>query len=256
MLPVDLPIGNHLITVSVSATGRYAPVIISAQLNVVKSIPVSLTTDLPSVVFIPGSFSLRGKLNSGIGPVAQAGITMTFGGKTADAVSGADGTFNASFRNNMGFGLFGSQTLEFKVMPVEPWQTALTVSRKVMTVYVVNCGVFFLILVLLGIILPHRLKFRVGISQKRKLPQAVSVGSPKSASLAIASVTNNIPANNDDRDKSASPGRLFYWYRMVIQLVQRVSGVLMKPNQTLREYVRDTSNVDISVFESHQYGIC
>jgi len=81
-------------------------------LNVKKVIPV-LTIHLPSVAFIPGTMSIKGQLNSEIGPVGQAHITMTFGKKKVDIISGDDGTFNAKIKNNMSFGLFGSQPLEF-----------------------------------------------------------------------------------------------------------------------------------------------
>ena len=242
-LPADTAIGNHLITVSVTAIGRYAPVAANAILTVIKVIPVLLTSDLPFVVFIPGSFNVHGKLNSEIGPLTQVPIVMTFEGKQLNVVSSDDGTFRATVRSNMGFGLLGSQSLEFTVMPVEPWQINLTVSHRVMTVYTVNCGVFFLILALLGIILPRRLNFRIRPPAKQKLPQSVVM----TQSAFSATVASNVAENNsndfDFSDRNAPAGRLFYWYRIVIRLVQKVSGLLLQPNQTLREYIDDTGKI-------------
>ena len=238
-LPADMKIGKHLITVSVKSSGRYAPVVANATLNVKKATPV-LTINLPAVALIPGSFIVNGKLDSEIGPVERAHITMTFEGRKVDAVSGDYGTFSATIRNNMGFGLFGSQSLEFMVIPQEPWQATLTTSHKVMTVYVVNCGVFFFILVLLGLILPRRIRFRIGINTKKK-PEEVLIAQREPTPASSTSIINNILPSYDNQDMSEPHSRLFYWYRIVIQLIQRVSGVLFKPNQTLREFVRDAS---------------
>ncbi len=239
-LPADLEVGKHLVVVSVPATGKYDLVVANATLNVVKAIPVILTSNLPSVVLIPGSFNIHGKLNSEIGPVTQARLSMTFEGKQVNAVSGDNGAFNASIRNNIGFGLFGSQSLELKVIPNEPWQTSLTASYKIMTVYMINCGVFFLILLFLAVVLPRRLKFRGRMSLRKKLPQEVAIAQQESAAASV-SINDDVLTDVDNLDRSAPHSRLFYWYRIVIRLIQRVSGVLLKPNQTLREYAIDTS---------------
>jgi len=239
-LPADTAIGNHLITVSGLADGRYSPVVANVNLAVVKAVPVLLTTKLPFAALIPGSFNVRGKLISSIGPVSQALVTITFGGKQVNAVSNNDGTFSAVIRNSMGFGLFGSQSLQITATPMEPWQTFVTASHNVLTVYVVNCSVFFLILVFLGIILPRRLKFRIVAMAKKKLPQTVVVTAPDLSASAVSSIAADLVAGIGRRDESTPVGRLFYWYRIVIRLVQKVSGLLLKPNQTLREYISDS----------------
>jgi hypothetical protein len=238
-LSADMKIGKHLITVSVSASGRYAPLATNATLNVKKATPV-LTINLPSVALVPGSFVVNGKLDSEIGPVERAHITMIFEGKKIDAVSGDDGTFSATIKNNMGFGLFGSQSLEFMAIPQEPWQATLTTLHKIMTVYIVNCGAFFFILVILGVILPRRIKFRPWTGLKKK-PKELTTSQPELLPVPSVSATSNIAPNHDNQDISEPHSRLFYWYRIVIQLIQRASGVLFKPNQTLREFVRDAS---------------
>jgi methionine synthase II (cobalamin-independent) len=61
-----------------------------------------------------------------------------------------------------------------------------------------------------------------------KLPQASQI-----------EVNKRIMADNERAIKEYDDG-IFYWYRIVLQLVQKISGVLIKPNQTLREYVTAT----------------
>jgi hypothetical protein len=239
LLPDNLRIGKHLVTISAPASGRYAPVIADATLNVTQVTPV-LTVKLPSVTFIPGSFDIQGVLDSDLGPVAQARIIMTFDGKQVEAVSGDDGTFSATISNSWGLGLFGSQIMNFNIIPVEPWQTTLNTSHKIMAVYFINCIVFFLILLLLGIILPRRLKFRRRIREKKELTLEVPALQPEPASAVVASVVVESVPVIEKHENVTAHNRLFYWYRIVIQLVQTLSGRLLKPNQTLREFVRDT----------------
>ena len=111
-LPAGTSIGNHLITVSAVADGRYGPVVANINLTVAKAIPVVLTVNTPFVVFIPGSFVVRGTLTSAIGPVPQADITIMFEGRNVTTVSANDGSFSAVIGSKMGFGLFGSQSMQ------------------------------------------------------------------------------------------------------------------------------------------------
>jgi len=238
-LPADMEIGKHLITISAIASGRYNFVTTDAILNVIKAIPV-LTLHLPSVAFIPGTMQVKGQLNSELGPVGQAHITMTFAKGKADIITADDGMFLANIKNSMGFGLFGSQTLEFSAIAQEPWQDNLTISRKVMTVYLVNCSVFLLALALLGIILPRRIRFRRTKRVKQEQPQEVMM-SNEMVSESNVSIINSILPDQEAPNINEPNKKLFDWYRIIIQLVQKVSGVLLKPNQTLREFVGESS---------------
>ena len=241
LLSPDMEIGKHLVTISAPASGRYASVTADATLNVKKVVPI-LTIYLPSVAFIPGKMSVKGQLNSELGPVGKAHITMTFGKGKADTVSSDDGTFSATIKNDMSFGLFGSQTLEFSAITQEPWQDNLTTSRNIMTVYIVNCGAFLLVLAILGILLPRRIRFRrVRKINEEKVPAVGVTQNEATPELNISIVKSLLPEeeaqNNNTPDK-----KLFYWYRIIIQLVQKVSGVFLKPNQTLREFVTESGN--------------
>ena len=238
-LAANTALGKHLVTVSALANGRYDSVVTNAMINVKKTTPV-LIVDMPYLAIIPGNIIVQGKIDSEIGPYGQANITIIFEGKQVEAVSSNDGEFTATIGNNIGFGLFGSQSIDFEVKPNESWQNGIITSRKIMTIYVVNCSIFFFILVVLGVILPRRLKFRSGARGKKRLSPEAPIAQQKMPSVDIVAITDNVLQKNDNNDKKPANSRLFYWYRIVIQLVQRASGVLLKPNQTLREFVRDT----------------
>ncbi len=239
-LPADTAVGVHLITVSAVPDGRYGPVVAAINLTVAKSIPVVITVNTPVVVFIPGSFTVRGKLTSAIGPLPQADIAIMFEGRKVDAVSGNDGSFTALIRSKMGFGLFGSQSMQITVAPNAPWQTIVITSHNVFSVYVLNCGIFLLVLVFLGIILPRRFKFRIKLGTRTRLPQGTSAATAAVSIIAGPVVGEEVLLDVIGGEVNTPAGRLFHWYRIVIRLVQRVSGLHLKPNQTLREYINNT----------------
>ena len=215
LLSPDMEIGKHLVTISAPASGRYASVTADATLNVKKVVPI-LTIYLPSVAFIPGKMSVKGQLNSELGPVGKAHITMTFGKGKADIVSGDDGTFSATIKNDMGFGLFGSQTLEFSAITQEPWQDNLTTSRNIMTVYIVNCGAFLLVLAILGILLPRRIRFRrVRKINEEKVP-AVGVTQNEATPELNISIVKSLLPEEEAQNNSTPDKKLFYWYRIII----------------------------------------
>jgi len=215
LLSPDMEIGKHLVTISAPASGRYASVTADATLNVKKVVPI-LTIYLPSVAFIPGKMSVKGQLNSELGPVGKAHITMTFGKGKADTVSSDDGTFSATIKNDMGFGLFGSQTLEFSAITQEPWQDNLTTSRNIMTVYIVNCGAFLLVLAILGILLPRRIRFRrVRKINEEKVP-AVGVTQNEATPELNISIVKSLLPEEEAQNNSTPDKKLFYWYRIII----------------------------------------
>jgi methionine synthase II (cobalamin-independent) len=194
---------------------------------------------MQSAALIPGNFVINGKLDSETGPVAGAQITISFEGNKITATSGINGTFTANFRKNWGVGLFGTQLLDFKVIPQEPWLTTTTASYKIIIVYLVNCCIFFFILGLLSIVLPRSLKFKTRENRQSQLSPETLLTADKLPQASQIEVNKRIMADNERAIKEYDDG-IFYWYRIVLQLVQKISGVLIKPNQTLREYVTAT----------------
>lgn len=241
-VPANLNAGQHLITVDVMASGRYAPILANASLNVIKA-ATTLTFTAPSVAFIPGRFTVNGKLTAATGPVANAKITFGFAGKQFTSVSREDGTFSVTVNNGFGFGLFGAQPLNISAVPVEPWQSSTAASRNILSIYAVNCGIFFLLILVLAIIVPRRMKFRLGLkrkSNKLSTPETPAAQPVLTAAAAIIPLEAEQPLEAESSEIRALPDKLLGLYRVVIRLVQRISGMLLKPNQTLREFSRET----------------
>jgi len=241
-LSPGLDIGKHTITVSAVAAERYSPVVASAILDVTKA-PLILDINIPAVAMIPGGIGLEGKLYSEIGPLSGALISMRLGKAQVELVTAEDGTFDTEIKMGMSFDLIGSQDLGVQVIPQEPWHGTLTTTRNIVIMNMINCGGIFLLLVFLAIFLPGRLRDRLRMYSLRKAGPAVAIAQPEPA--PVYSETVLAPALTEESGETSGEPRnsIFYWYRLVLGLVQRMSRVLLRPQQTLREFAGDSSQV-------------
>lgn len=246
-LAADVGTGEHVLTLSAAASGRYAPVVKSVVLDVSRAAPV-LMMELPGLVLVPGCLEAGGRLASEVGPVAGAGVTLELGGDETEVTTTADGALAMEMKLGMGPGVIGSQDLSLKAVPQEPWHDVLVVSRPLMVINWVNCGIILLALVALGLFLPGVLRRRLGIrlrvpaSPLTAAPPPVAAGRGASAAPvvpgpSILTVTEPAETGGDARR------RIFGWYRRLARLVLRLGGSLLRPQQTLREFAGEQGKV-------------
>ncbi len=234
--------GKHVVTVSAAASGRYSPVVATAVLNVTRATPI-LDIDVPRVAMIPGSFGLRGRLYSEVGPLSGASVKIGLGKSQVEVVSSEDGTFETNIKTGMALGLIGSQDLVIQVIPREPWHATLATTRRVLMVNVVNLSGILVLLLILGIYLPGRLKRRLGEYPGRIARPVVTGALPEPVPAYSERVI--IPAaTQESAEASGEPrDRIFYWYRLAVKLLGKLTKVLLAPQQTLREFARENSGL-------------
>jgi len=235
-------VGEHSITVSSAETGSYSSVATSVILNVTRATPI-LDLDLPKVAMIPGSIGLEGKLYSELGPLNEASMRMQMGESQVELVSSKDGTFDAKIKAGLGFGLIGLQDLVIQVLPQEPWHAPLNATSSVLVVNVVNSGAFVAILVFLGIYLPGRFKRRLGIYTRRRVRQEIPTASPELAPVYTDMVTTPTVTKENKEITGEPRDRILYWYRLVVRLLQRITKTLLGPQQTLREFAKESGRI-------------
>jgi hypothetical protein len=233
-----IDLGKHVIAVSAQAVGRYAPVEASAGLTIVRATPV-LDLSMPRAVMIPGGIDFAGRLYSEVGPLSGASVTIGLGKSQEELESSEDGTFDARLKVGMGFDLIGSEQVEIRVLPKEPWNAPLITTRSLVVVNVLNLSGLITILVLLGIYVPAKLRKRFGLYTSRRIRPAPKVIRPEP--MPAYSDGANVPAPTEDfGEPTGEPReRILYWYRLVVRLIQRITRVFARPQQTLREFVRE-----------------
>ena len=240
-IPPEVDVGKHIVTVSSAAAGRYAPVDASAILNVTRVTPI-LDIDIPGVALIPGGVELEGKLHSEVGPPSGALINIELGESKVELVSSEDGSFSAKIKVGMGFGLIGSQDLVIQAFPQEPWYAPLDTVRSVLMVNVMNSGILLAVIIFLGIFLPGKLSRLVVYTRRRARPEMVTA--PPEPAPVYSNIVPFTPLiSQSDKTKGEPRNRIFFWYRLAVRLIQRISKVLLKPQQTLREYASESSGV-------------
>lgn len=226
----EIELGKHRLTISAPAKGRYAPVVASAYLNVVQAMPV-VKLDLPRWALVPGRIRIGGQVFSEVGPVREGKIKLKLGRAEAEGISAEDGSFAVRLQMGLGPELIGSQALRILVLPQEPWNSAATLSTKLLLVNWVNSGGVLLLLLGLALLVRRRLR-RLGLPRRVEkpsiVPQVVEEVRP------AVGLVEDLPAGEPHR-------RILGWYERIARLIQRALKLSFRPQQTLREFLREVS---------------
>ncbi len=244
LVAAETEVGQHIITVSAAANGRYAPAVASVMLNVDRAVPV-LDMSLPTLTLVPGSLDVGGRLHSEVGPLDAAGIELELGRSRLATTSSADGTFDTAMKLGMGFGVIGSQDLVVRVSPREPWHTPLVASRPLLMVNIVTAGIILAVLAAIGTYLPTVLRRRLGVLVRRQARPAATVAATQPAAVNRDSSAVPVPVVESAIEKvevgSGERHRIIGWYRRVVRLILKVTRTVFPPQQTLREFAREQS---------------
>jgi hypothetical protein len=238
--PDSIP-GNHTLTVYIPADGRYAAVS-NHQALPVELAPISLDFKLPPVVLLPGRLWLEGRAYSDLGPVQGAELQAGMGGTLTALTTSETGEFSTGITLSNGFSLLGNQNLVIRVKPHEPWNDELEITRAFFVINWISCGVLMLVLVGMAVLLPRRWRAWQSLFRKTRAtrPQPSPSASPEPGlTLPVAAQpesgpgdTGSLPADRDE----ASADAILKWYRAALDLMQKLTGSRLKPQQTLREY--------------------
>ncbi len=226
--------GSHVLTVSAAGYGRYGPAVTSVVLRVSRALPV-LAVKTPRTLFSPPGAVINGEVSSVFGQVANAVIAVEQAGRRKEITTSAGGAFSARLGGGWGWSLLGWEDIRLTVTPVEPWLAPLTITRRLFTVNVINCGGTLLLVVVLGIYLPAKLglrsRARTGLPRRSPVPPPLPAGP-----------CATVPA--DANRSEAAPGKegtvetLLAVYRGVLRWLLRTTHSAFQPHQTLRELAR------------------
>jgi hypothetical protein len=237
MLDPKIVPGAHVVTISVPADGRYAPVMATYTLNVTLAATV-LDLHMAAVGLIPGNIGLSGKLYSVVGPLADASVTITNGAASKQITTAADGSFTTKIGLGIGLSLLGTQGITLQVRPQEPWNAPLTSTKNIFMINYVTLIVILAVIVGLAAYLPRRFKkwFAVQPAKNVKIPGLI-LPAPLSQSKTV--ISPKTPENA--RIPEGAANSVSYWYRVALKMVQSITKMMLKPHQTLREYGKEAS---------------
>jgi len=213
--PRDIPDGEYILRVDTPASGVFAPV--GASLTVtVRRIPVNATLNLPSLALAGLNMFASGSFRAGDERL-NAMVKIYFAGREYNVES--DGEF-AIWLNLPLTLLSGYQTCSMRITPIDPWFSEAAIEERILVVNPLT------VLVSVGIL----------------VALAVKVSGGK----AIKTYTEVIAAEISREEASGMAEAYFapeelrwlmdiYWE--AVGIVGDLTGVVMKPYMTMREYL-------------------
>ncbi len=227
----DTTLGKHRLMLYVPPHSRYGPARVSAEVEVVKALPI-IDLAAPGIVLLPFSLDVRGRVYSNLGPLQDASLQVTLGEWRTTARSGEDGTFSAHLPTGMSLTLVGSQTLRVSATPSEPWHRTGSSAINLLLISPINIAGLALALVL-------SLYFGVYQMKRRRLTLPVAAH-PQPAPVPFGNEEPVRQAEPAHTEPKGSPGAiLIALYRTVLKLVQGLTTVVLRPSYTLREFVQE-----------------
>jgi len=219
--------GTAKLTVAVSPQGRYSGA--SRQQSVVVSVlPIYSDIQIPPIILPPRDIRVGGTAYNAIGPIADAKISLNFNDTLVTTRTDHEGNFAASLEVPLDLFLMGPQEILIKIEPVEPWSTKTSVKKQVPTVNLLSTILILGVLIALWVVIRRRVRVRAHIEDEMPPEDIVEVTAPTPLSVPEPRLTG-------------IKGQVLSTYRSVITVIEKISGVIMSPDITLREFLKIAS---------------
>jgi len=224
MPPEKTPPGPGELTVAVSPLDRYSGA--AVQQNVTISIlPVSFNVQTPSIVLLPGDIHISGNVYNQLGPVKNVPVNCNYRKSSTTVKTSADGSFTASLKAPLDLLLVGPQEISIDVIPLESWSTTSATTRQVFTINPLNTSLALVILIALWLVIRRRNRMRTYTAEQ--IPPT-----------EMAEIPFTIPLRAPRPKLTGIKEQVFSAYRGVIAAIEKITGVIMSPDITLREFLK------------------
>lgn len=227
--PKQTPAGKHNLTVSVASQGRYAGATKTQSINISR-LPIQIDTQTPQIAILPKTIQISGSVYHELGPVPNARVLLNFKNSSSETKTSPDGSFTAGVEAPLDLSLIGPQEITIAVEPVEPWYTSLRVKTQLYTLNPLSTGSMLVVLIALVLLIYTKSKTR--LREKIIVPQAQLIELP-----AITTVLEPKPRYTGIK------GRIFSAYQVGLEAVEKITGLSMAPNITLREFLETVTRL-------------
>jgi hypothetical protein len=225
-LPDNTAVGQHLVKVDVAPQQRYAPGSFTAQLEVTKA-AVFIDVDAPGMALLPFGLIVSGKVYSDTGPLDGANVNIMLGDWEATTRTADDGTFKVHLNTGMSLTMFGSRNLEVSAVPKESWNQIGEISPSLKVINLVN---IFGLALAIAVALFALFRVRKAIKRTPAVGAQPGQATPETGYTAVS-----------QPEAPGSPRSiLIELYRQVLRSVQNMTTMMLRSNQTLREFAQET----------------
>jgi len=223
-----VPVGKHRLTVGIEPQKVFAGVTYEGELNVVKATS-EMSIQVPSILCLPANMYVEGYVYSSFGPVKGALVRLEISEYTITTETLEEGRFEATIYMPLNLVPSGFEELRVSVEPAEPWNAPVQIKRIALVINPANISLMsaaFLSITAALFTNPRKTRLTeetvltAPIVQHK--PEIQVVGSPRSEPA---------PRPEDAR------GRVLEAYLRVVEKIVEVTGILMAPYMTLREFL-------------------
>jgi hypothetical protein len=249
--PPDAMPGRRNLKIEVIPEGRYSGVVKKQGINL-SATTLRIEARTPAIVFLPASVRVSGTVYGGPSPLADAPVRLTLMNSSTTVMTASDGSFTASVKlralpmeaplsTNPFYTIAPSENSPHDLTPIGshglqitaeiPGYTTLksTVKRPVVTINPLSTG-----LILVLIVTPVLVLYR----KKRAKTMPETERSPPEAAGLTAKVTGPAPLPAPVFNFTGIKGRVLSAYRSGLTAVEKISGIIMAPSATLREFLK------------------
>ncbi len=223
--PRQVLAGKHSLTLVVTPQGRYAGDIETLPI-IISGVAIRTEIRVPALTVIPKTVQISGKVYQDLTPVEGARVSLDFRGSTTVVRTSTDGSFTTAIEVPFELSLVGPQGLTMIIEPVEPWYPSLEIERNIFTINPAHIGVILVAFVSLGLLVSGR--FRTRLPRRREAMVIPQVELPE-----LPAVAPPVP----QYEFTGIKGRILSAYLSGLRAVEKVTGVAMAPNVTLREFL-------------------
>ncbi len=227
ILPAKVSLGDQSLNVVVSPQKRYSGTSKSVAINISK-LPIEVDTRLPSIIILPKSIQISGRVYHHLEPLTNANINLTFKEFSTTVKTSTDGRFTATIEAPIDLSLVDTQELGITIKPVEPYYQTFQLTRRIFTINPASLGIIFIGLVSVGLLATGR-----GITTLvRRRRDTVT---PEAESRQPITAT---PSTKPIYEFTGIKGQILLAYMDGLGAIERVTGISMAPHITLREFLQ------------------
>jgi len=219
--PEDITTGQRALIIEVAPQERFAGVSERRSITVTL-MPLEIDMETPGLTFLPRSIQLSGRVRSERGPTSGASVNISVNNSSATATTASDGSFTATLDIPLDFSLMGQRELSVNVEPLEPWAGDSAVKKQLFIINPVFTSLTLLALLTLAFIVLRRRR----TADEKEAPQEEAIRSP-------AFITPEVPAIK----LTGIKGKIISAYRAGLAIIEKIAGVKMTPDKTLREFL-------------------
>jgi hypothetical protein len=241
--------GKRNLTVAVTPEGRYSGASRSRSITI-SIMPVHIETRITHIIFLPGTIKVSGRVYNELGPIADTPVSLKLENSPTTVATAPDGSFNtftdlhilptkAPSTNDMisasksstkpffYLAPLGMHEIEITVKQLEPWATAVSEKRRILTINPLSAGLVLVIFIVVVIVIYRRNQIRV--SRQKAMSPVDSLELPTITPL-------HSPASK--QKLTAIKSRILSAYRSGLSVVEKITGIIMAPHITLREFLK------------------